>query len=303
MMGTGASKHELTRRHALGLASAGALWAMMTGPARAATAAVRRRYADGRFGQMHYRIARPPGGGLDNPLVCFHSSPNSGRIYETFLSHMGADRTAVAVDTPGFGESDPPPDPPGIADYAAAMADLVDALGFRTMDAMGYHTGSKIAVELARQRPGLVRRLVLVSAAIYTKEELGNQRTHFARETLTGDGSHLAEKWREHVYWAMPGWTLDHVAKQFPDAMRRPDISWWGHNAAFNYDLAAALPEVRQPILVLNPEDDLHEQTARARGVMRNGTVKRLPGWGHGFLDVHAEEAAAIVREFLDREL
>ncbi len=303
MVRTGASKHEFTRRHALGLGSAWALWAMMTRSARAATAGVRRQYADGRFGQMHYRIARPPGDELNNPLVCFHSSPNSGRIYEIFLSHIGVDRIAVAVDTPGFGESDPPPDPPGIVHYAAAMADFVDALGFRTIDVMGYHTGSKIAVELARQRSGLVRRLVLVSAAIYTEEELGNQRTHFARELLTGDGSHLADKWREHVYWAMPGWTLDHVAKQFPDAIRRPDISWWGHNAAFNYNLAETLPEVRQPILVLNPDDDLHEQTARAQDVMRNGTVKHLTGWGHGFLDIHAEEAAAIVRDFLDQEI
>ena len=290
----------VSRRSVFGLGFGAVGWMMARGAHAASTVNVRRQYADGRFGQMHYRIARPEGEDLRTPLMCFHSSPNSGRIFETFLRHMGTDRTAIAVDTPGFGESDPPDGPPEIADYAAAMGDLADELGYRSIDVMGYHTGSKISVELARQRPDLVRRLVLVSAAIYTDEELSNQRTHFAREELTADGSHLADKWQEHVYWAMPGWTLDHVARQFPDAMRRPEISWWGHRAAFNYNLAKNLPEIGQSILVLNPDDDLHNQTARADGIMQNGTVKGLPGWGHGFLDIHSEEAATIVRTFLD---
>ncbi len=285
----------------LGLA-AGVFMATGTSSKAASTVNVRRQYIDGRFGQMHYRIARPAGETERPPLMCFHSSPNSGRIYEIFLGHMGTDRIAVAVDTPGFGESDPPADPPSIEDYAAAMGEVADALGFKTVDVMGYHTGSKISVELAKQRPDLVRRLVLVSAAVYTDEELRNQRTHFAREELTKDGSHLAEKWQEHVLWAMPGWTLDHVAMQFPDAMRRPEISWWGHRAAFNYNMAQNLSAVQQPVLVLDPDDDLHEQTARAADIMQDGTVKHLPGWGHGFLDIHTEEAASMVRAFLDRE-
>ena len=98
----------------------------------------------------------------------------------------------------------------------------------------------------------------------------------------------------------MPGWTLDHVATQFPDALRRPAISWWGHNAAFGYPLGEKLPLVSQPILVLNPEDDLHVQTRRAAGLIGGENIMELPGWGHGFLDVRTEQAASILRDFLD---
>lgn len=291
----------LTRRGALGLAIAGAM-ATLLKPFRAQAAnavRVKRGYAKGRFGQLHYRIAKPASSS-EVPLLCLHSSPNSGRIYETFLGEMGADRIAVAVDTPGFGDSDPPPAAPDIEDYARAMGDFIDAMGFESVNLIGYHTGSMIATELALQRPEQVRRIVLIAAPLFTADELAELHAHFAPVQLSRDGSHLMAPWAEHVHWAMPGWTLDHVATQFPDALRRPAISWWGHNAAFNYPLGEKLPAVSQPILVLNPEDDLHAQTRRAQGLIGGENIKELPGWGHGFLDIHTQQAANIVRDFLN---
>lgn len=290
----------LTRRSALGLAMAGATAALLK-PFRARGASavkVRRGYAKGRFGQMHYRVATPVNGSQP-PLLCLHSSPNSGRIYETFMGEMGTDRTVVAVDTPGFGDSDPPPSEPDIADYARAMGDFVDAKGYRSVDLIGYHTGSMIAVEMALQRPRQVGRLILIAAPLFTESELAELHAHFAPVQLSRDGSHLVAPWAEHVHWAMPGWTLDHVATQFPDALRRPGISWWGHNGAFKYPLAEKLPKVRQPMLVLNPEDDLYAQTSRAKDLIGAGRIKELPGWGHGFLDIRTAEAVDIVRGFL----
>ena len=72
---------------------------------------VRRAYAEGRFGQIHYRIAEPTTTTDKVPLVCFHLSPNSGRVYALWLAEMAKDRIAVAPDTPGFGESDAPQNP------------------------------------------------------------------------------------------------------------------------------------------------------------------------------------------------
>ena len=107
--------------------------------------AVRRGYADCRFGQVHYRIVRPENP-TAVPLMCFHPSPSSRPLYGQFLAEMGRDRIAVAPDTPGFGESDAPLDVPEIADYAAAMAEVLHSLGFSEVDVMG----SKLA---ARRRP------------------------------------------------------------------------------------------------------------------------------------------------------
>lgn len=269
---------------------------------QAQTVPVKKRYVDGRFGQLHLRVAEPEGDSSAQPLLCFHMSPNSSRIYQTFLESIGSDRLAIAPDTPGFGESDPPSSQPSIEDYAASMVDVIDALGLDQVDVMGYHTGSETCVALALLAPQRVRKLVLTSAPIFSKEELQGFRDHYSKPELSEDGSHVAEKWRAYLHWAGPGWTKEHVAVQFADALRRPDLSWWGHNAAFDFPMGDKLAQVTQPTLVLNPNDDLVEQSRRADGLMQNGRIHELPEWGHGYLDIHTAEACALIRSFLDGE-
>jgi pimeloyl-ACP methyl ester carboxylesterase len=268
---------------------------------------VRKGYAEGRFGQIHYRMAQPDGDLVSNsaarPLVCFHMSPYASIIYETFLAEMGRDRIAIAMDTPGFGDSDPPSAPPTISEYAGAAIDLMGALGLTSVDLMGYHTGSKIALETTLQNPDRVHRLVLVSAPLWTPKELAQIKAKHGPEQLTKDGAHAQASWQSAVRWSMPGRSLDDIGKVFWAKLLNPAISWWGHNAAFAYDSAAAFPKIKQPILILNPEDDVWEMTPRAKSLLKHSEsrIHDLPGWSHGFLDLKTQETAAIVRGFLDR--
>ncbi len=268
---------------------------------------VRKGYVDGRFGQIHYRITQPEDDSVSSltlrPLVCFHMSPYSSIIYETFLGEMGRDRVAIAMDTPGFGDSDPPLVPPTISDYAGAVTDLMVALGLTSVDLMGYHTGSKIALETTLQNLDRVHRLVMVSAPLWTSEELAQIKAHHGPEQLTEDGSHAQSSWQSAVRWSMTGRSLDDIGQVFWAKVLNPAISWWGHNAAFAYDSAAALQKVEQPILILNPEDDVWEITPRAKTLLKHSQsyIHDLPGWSHGFLDLKTQETAAIVRGFLDR--
>ena len=88
----------------------------------------------------------------------------------------------------------------------------------------------------------------------------------------------------------------------FAEHLRGGQTAWWGHRAAFNYPRGDVLPTLTQPILVLNPEDDLYDYTLRAAAKLQNGRVHNLPGWSHGFLDIHTAEVAALLRGFLDGE-
>ncbi len=265
------------------------------------SARVRRHYVDGRHGQVHLRSARPAAESGRRPLLCFHLSPVSGVVYESLLAELGRDRLAVAPDTPGYGASDAPPGPPTIADYAAAMGDVLDALAIRECDVLGYHTGSKIAVELALARPAAVRHLVLVGAPVYTAAELAAMRAqHEPPLTPSEDGAHLLGPWRAVMNWRGPGQTLGMIMRSFPDALRGAEHRGWGHLAAFAYSYAERLPQVTQPVLVLNPRDDLWEYTPRVAPYLANGRVVNLPHWGHGFLDAHTAEAARLVRRFVD---
>lgn len=272
---------------------------MSTAPVPAAGVRARRRYLDGRFGQMHLRMVEPREPRA-RPLLCFHLSPVSGVIYERFLEEMGRDRLAVAPDTPGYGASDAPSQPPEIADYAAAMGDVVDALGLEEIDCIGYHTGSKIALELALQRPQCVRHLILVSTPVYTDEELARMRAEFAPMRLHEDGSHLVDSWKALLQWRGPGQTLEMLMQAFPDHLRGGEHRHWGHRAAFNYGYPEHLPRALPPIMVVNTNDDLVRYTPRALPFARDARLYERLDWGHGFLDLHTAEFARVARKFLD---
>ena len=94
---------------------------------RVAVKPFKRRFADGPYGPLHFRIAEPLEV-LHPPLMCLHSSPNSGRIYEQVLAQLGGDRIVVAPDTPGFGDSEAPPEPVEIEDYARTITWLAAEL-------------------------------------------------------------------------------------------------------------------------------------------------------------------------------
>jgi hypothetical protein len=80
---------------------------------------------------------------------------------------------------------------------------------------------------------------------------------------------------------------------------RDPLHSGWGHDAAFAYDFAATIRTLRQPILVLNPQEGLSPITARVRGLAPNIEVIDLP-WTEGLFSGHAADIAPLVRRHFD---
>ena len=259
-----------------------------------------RRYVDVSFGQIHVRVAEP----MDTrrrTLICFHLSPISGVVYDTWLQEMGKDRLTLAPDTPGYGMSDPPTSPPTISDFADTMIAVLDSFEVANTDVMGYHTGSKICVELARKYPERIGHLVLVSAPVYTDRELEKQQAAMGHAVEPrADGSHLLDMWQGMWEWRGPEQSPADIMAKFPDVIRGGEHRHWGHRAAFSYFYEDALDEVEQPILVLNTNDDLVEYTRRVAPLLRHGRVQELPDWGHGFLDHNTDATAKLVRDFLD---
>ena len=262
-------------------------------------------FVDGRFGQVHLRVARPEQADA-RPLVCLHMSPKSGWTFRNFMSAMAADRMVIAPDYPGFGESEPPPaDPPvRIEDYAAAMWDTVKALDFTEVDLTGYHTGAMVAVEMAHQQPERVGRIVSISAPIITPDELTAFHSLYETVPLDAEGTRFLKMWRAVQAHAGPGMTLEMMAESFAENLRAGENYEWGHRAAFAYapTYAEKLKSLPHRIAILNPADDLTEQTWRAEPLLRNGAIVPHPEWGHGFLDADTDAAVSEYRRLLDTD-
>jgi pimeloyl-ACP methyl ester carboxylesterase len=249
-------------------------FAAMSKPVKArAPVNLRRAYLESRYGQVHLRTAFPSTGGFDErtALVCLHAGPLSGRSFEPFLPEIGRDRSVYAPDTPGCGESDPPPARPVVADYAVVIGEFLDSLRLREVDVLGHQAGAAIAAELAVARPMLVRRLVFVGLPLYTAAD----RDAFNAATP-----------------AVPAETLQ---------LHNGPRAWWVESAARSWPGVERLRLVSQPALVLRPRDELWEQTLRGRSLLGGAEWRDLPERGAGLFAAAPAEVAAEVRRFLDQ--
>jgi len=259
--------------------------------------AIRRAFGNCRYGQLHYASAGQGG----TPLVCFHQSPISGAQYAPFQRAMSEDRQVLCPDTPGFGGSDAPLQVPLIADYAAAMADWLDGMKLRSVDALGFHTGTLIAMELAILRPDLVRRLSLTSLALFSDAERERNRIIFGNpRPLFDDPDYLGRYYKEQVTEADRAIPDKRRLELFTERMRAGSNSWWGPAAVFAYDTAARAKLVTQQTLLLVMRDTLADATRRATQLFpRNKVVERLDLHGPTAWDSHPVDIATEVRRWL----
>jgi pimeloyl-ACP methyl ester carboxylesterase len=112
--------------------------------------------------------AHPAGPDTLVPLVLLHGYLDSHWGFRSILPALAERVPVVAVDLPGFGESDRPQvfsyDVPGFAQVIHAV---LDALGIRRATILGHSLGAAIALEMAARWADRVSRLVLLDAAVY----------------------------------------------------------------------------------------------------------------------------------------
>lgn len=94
--------------------------------------------------------------GSGPPLVLAHGFTQTRRIWGGLDVDLSTDHSVVAVDLPGHGRS------AGIVADLVTGAELLGRAG-GAADYLGYSMGARFCLHLAAARPGLVRRLVLVS--------------------------------------------------------------------------------------------------------------------------------------------
>lgn len=131
-----------------------------------------RSYVTHDWGQIHVLTSRPEAASNPTPLVCFAPNPYSGNYCRLFMEALGSDRTMLALDYPGIGQSDTYPGEMDIGTRAEIMADSLTSLGWGPdgngpVDLCGYHTGTMLATELAVTHPELIRRILLMGIPYY----------------------------------------------------------------------------------------------------------------------------------------
>ena len=95
------------------------------------------------------------------PLVFVHGAAGDGRLWAPQLADLARDFTVVAWDEPGAGRSSDVPPGFTLADYADALACVIEAVGLGPAHVAGLSWGGTLVQELYRRRPDLVATLIL----------------------------------------------------------------------------------------------------------------------------------------------
>jgi pimeloyl-ACP methyl ester carboxylesterase len=255
-----------------------------------------RRIYPTRFGQVHLRSNE----GKGVPLVLLHMSPRSGAMWEMLQERL--ERPTHAPDRLGYGYSDAPPWALSLEQYAQSTVDGLKAAGMQgQIDLLGIHMGSIEAIEMANQMGTQVRRLALVGMPLFTNEEQMRQMEKYSEQPLrpATEGGHVLGAWRGGFAFRQPPYDLadthsrfiEHVLAANPGAAFR---------AACGYAVEKKLKSIKSPLIVFAPHDEIIEQTARVKPLLRpDATYVDLPDVGMDAFSAGIDRMVALLNRHL----
>lgn len=250
------------------------LWWRTTPPGTALKGSVR---SENTF--IHYRSygKGPPvlllHGGLSNRLSWFSQVP--------WLVASG--RQVILLDIRGHGES-------GLGDtdlsYRLLAADAIhvlDRLGIRRTDIIGWSDGANTALLLAHEWPGRVGRIVAIS---------GNSDPSGLTPEAHAD-NHVRES--GITYWYKRWWTG--AGERFTDLEKRIKKLWSTGPHLRPEDLES----IESPTLLIIGEDDQVsiEHARQMAALLPHGRLSIIRGGGHATLITHAGQVNSLIGEFL----
>ena len=256
--------------------------------------------------QVHYRRA-----GSGPPIVLLHPSPSSGATMVPFMAPLAPYFTAISLDTPGYGLSDPLDlAKPEIADLGQALAETLDALGIERCGLLGSHTGASIAIDFARKNPQRAALTVFDGYPAYTDEVRADMLEFYLDPYVPEwDGGHLLRVWmkfREQLmFWPMFRKHKENRANAVPrDALATQDgvlqrlIAGEEYDAAyaavFRYDGIAAAKDVTAPTCFAAREGDSLIRALDLLGELPEGCwaarmPRDIPAAAHGYAQMFIE--------------
>jgi pimeloyl-ACP methyl ester carboxylesterase len=110
----------------------------------------------------HRAIYRTVGSGP--PVVLIHGMVNSSRHWKEVALQLADHYTVIAPDLIGHGDSATPRGDYSLGAHAAAIRDLLSAIGVESATVVGHSLGGGVAMQFFWQFPQRVERLALISS-------------------------------------------------------------------------------------------------------------------------------------------
>jgi pimeloyl-ACP methyl ester carboxylesterase len=260
---------------------------------------VERSFVSTPSGRIHIAEA-----GSGAPVLLLHQTPRSWDEFRDVLPLLGRHYRAIAMDTVGYGDSDPlPQGQASIENWAKAAHQLLVALNIDRAAIVGHHTGASIAMEIAATYPAKVAVLVLSGSPYVDAERREATKRHKAvvdDVTPRIDGGHLAELWsmRQSFY---PADRIDLLERFIIDALKAGQRAAEGHLVVDRHEMEKRLPLIACPTLVIAPTADPHAypHAPKVAAAIAGSALVEIEGGTVPLPDQMPEAFAAAIHRFL----
>ena len=206
--------------------------------------------------------------GEGEPLLALHGGLGSIDMFGPNPALFAAGRQVIAVDLHGHGRTPLGDRPISLIDMGDDMAVLLERLGYRQVDAIGYSLGGGVAFRLAVQHPETVRRLVLVSTGFsqdgFYAEMLPQQAqvSGAIAETMKGTPMYTS-----YVAVAPHPEDFPRLLDRMGEAMRQP------------YDFSEDVMGLRMPVMLVYGDSDMFRPEHIVEFYQLLGGGLRDAGW------------------------
>ncbi len=116
-------------------------------------------------------------GNGDNCILFLHGWGSNKESFNRIIQKMTNNQKykLIAIDFPGFGESNMPNTPVGTKEYSEWIIQFIEKIGLNRVTLVGHSFGGRISIRIASSRPELVDKVILIdSAGIKPKRKLKN---------------------------------------------------------------------------------------------------------------------------------
>jgi len=240
--------------------------------------------------------------GTGDPVLLLHGIGGNATACGPLAELLTANgyRT-ICWDAPGYGSSADPRDPASV-DHVAEVVELVEEFGCGAVHLVGTSWGGVIAMQMAVQRPDLVRSLVLADSTRGSGVSV-DKALHMRRrvEELTRLGA------RAFAAGRAPRLVSPHcrpdVARAVALAMAEVRVA--GYTAAAEYmartDCGGILPDIVQPTLVVVGADDVVTGVDESRLLAEHipgAQLMVVPEAGHAAIQEKSDVVDAAILTF-----
>ena len=245
--------------------------------------------------------------GEGSPLLVVNGSGANLEMLTPLMERLAGTHHVVAFDQPGMGRSAARCPTLGVPELASLACGVLDQLGIRSADILGYSFGGAVAQHMALVAPARVNKLVLVSSMCGIGSvppdplALSAALAHIWR--LPGLDRHTAA-------WAFGG-VVGTSEKAYHDFRRRaarafPDpVSYAGQAVAISsWSSLPWLWAITKNTLVIAGGADRSVPPVNAyvlASLLPRAQLQVLPGAGHLLLLDQADDVARLVETFLTR--